>query len=493
MFAATVGSGGQRSGRAALPAELGPSGLAVLAAGIFLSVLNASMSAIVLPWVQRDFGVRDDTLVWFVTGFLIPFAIGTMAYGRLADSLPLRPLYTAGVALFAAGSALTAVAPEFWTAAAARAVQGAGATALPAMTVPAIVRTAAEERRPRALGTVVLAVGLAFGAGPLAGGALAEWQGWRTPFWLTAAGAAVLAVAAVRWLPSIPRAGRVRFDGVGLAILAGAIATAVYALNQLSRAGGDPTVSVAGASALVLWGGVMVATFVRTEPLIPRELLTNARFAALCAFGAMAQAAHFAAVVLLPLYFARYEGLSAAETGVWLAPGAALLGLGGIAVGSVARGAGIQRGLVWSGWGMLVAAAMLHLVAFDWPRWGIAAVYAALAGSFGLANTLTLRAVAAEVPERSIGRGMGAFNLAFFLGGATAAALAGSILELQAQRTESWDPFVSAEAVEFADAALVALVAALAAFAAALAYPRLPRGAAGTWRRPGRWKPNRLA
>jgi DHA2 family metal-tetracycline-proton antiporter-like MFS transporter len=490
MFLPAVRSDGD--GQTQSPPVLQPSGLAVLVAGIFLSVLNASMSTVVLPWVQRDFGVRDDTLVWFVTGFLIPFAIGTLVYGRLVDSLPLRPLYTAGVLVFAIGSLLIAVAPEFWTAAAARAVQGAGATALPAMTVPAIVRAARESRRPRALGTVVLAVGFAFGIGPLAGGALAEWQGWRAPFWVTAVAAALLALAAGRWLPPLPGRGRARLDGVGLGILAGAIATAVYALNRLSKAGDDPTVTVAGASALVLWGGVVAATFVRSEPLIPRDLVTNARFAALCTFGAMAQAAHFVAVVLLPLYLARYEGLSAAATGLWLAPGAAMLGLAGIAAGSVAAGGGTQRGLVWSGWGMLVAAAMLHLLAFGWPRWGVAAVYAALAASFGFANTLTLRAVATEVPERWVGTGMGAFNLAFFLGGAAAAALAGSILELQAERTASWDPFVSAEAVEFADAALVALLAALAGFAAALAYPRLPRGTGTTWRRPPRWKPNRV-
>lgn len=150
-------------------------------------------------------------------------------------------------------------------------------------------------------------------------------------------------------------------------------------------------------------------------------------------------------------------------------------------------------------WLVLVAAAFLHTLAFALPTSAVAGTYAALAAGFGVANTAALRAVAEELPERSVGVGVGIFNLAFFLGGAGSVSVAGAILQARGTTTTSWDPFVAARPTEFADAALVPFAAAALGFAASVFYGRtLPVLRLERWRplrglTSSRWKPNRRA
>src|SRR5690606_30698533 len=87
--------------------------LATMAAGVLTSVTNASMASIVLPDLAREFGVSDDVLSWFVAAFLIPFAAGTMVYGRLADMKGTKSLLLIGVVIFCVSSFLVAASPSF--------------------------------------------------------------------------------------------------------------------------------------------------------------------------------------------------------------------------------------------------------------------------------------------------------------------------------------------------------------------------------------------
>src|SRR3970282_2570797 len=111
-----------------------------------------------------------------------------------------RPMYILGLSLFAVASLAVALSPEFGIVVATRAVQGAGGTGVPGLSLATIVRTTTTANRGPALGVVLLAVGLGFAAGALVWGALTEWAGWRGPVYFTASAALMLLPAA---LPSV--------------------------------------------------------------------------------------------------------------------------------------------------------------------------------------------------------------------------------------------------------------------------------------------------
>jgi len=464
------GSGALENGRVSLRESRHLSGLGIfiLWAGTLVSVLNASMSTVVLPDVQATFLVRDDDLAWFVAAYLIPFATGTVVYGRLADRYAASRLLLVGLVIFAAGSFAVAAAPTFLGAALARGLQGVGAPAIPALTLAIIARATDPRRQSQAVGAVILAVGLGFALGPLVGGGLADAAGWQGPFVATGTTVALLTGPAVRGLPDLPPPSRANFDVPG-ALLFLMVATAfLLAINRLPHDPEDGLGRAAAAASLPLAGLLVLRTVSRTDGFLSRRLFGNARFVGLAAAGFAAQGTHFATIVLLPLLLARYHRFSLFEVGFALLPGALLLGGTGVLSGRIVRRLGGGPTLIIGTWLLLISSAAFHGLATDWAPEGISALYALLAVGFALVNGALLHAVTEELPEELVGVGTGVFNLSFFLGGATTVALTGAVLEARSQSALPFDRFVSTRAPEFSDAFLVVLTAAAAAFLVAL-------------------------
>ncbi len=87
--------------------------LLVVCAALFFGVLNASAVAIVLPEIGDDLSIDPGRLSWLMTGFLLIYGIAIPIYGRLADLYGAPHLFLLGVGIFAVGSLLSALAPNF--------------------------------------------------------------------------------------------------------------------------------------------------------------------------------------------------------------------------------------------------------------------------------------------------------------------------------------------------------------------------------------------
>ncbi len=462
--------------------------MVVLCLATFVSVVHAAMSSIVLPDVQDDFSVPDDQLTWFVTAFILTFATGTLVYGRVADMIGTRKPLVAGIGIFAVGAIATAAAPGFWPAVAGRAVMGAGATAIPALSTATIVRTTSEGQRGRALGWIVAAVGLGFAAGPLVGAVLTEQYGWQGPLVVTAAAAGLTLVATLLFVDDAPGAAPRGFDLFGALLFAAAISSALIALNRLPvhPHGQTGLVAVALAPVLVACFATWIAR--RKQPFIQPRLLAHGRFVAFCLIGLLVQGMHFGTVVLLPLYWTRYHDLSFVEVGFHFLPGALALAFFGTTGGFIIERFGARIPVVIGSWVAVNGAFALFLAGANWSDWQVAGLYAVLAGGYGLTNAALMHGATATLTEAETGAGVGIYTLCFFIGGAISSAAAGAILRAREATTHAWLPFYEGRAPEFSDAFLVIAAMAAAAFVLAITMsPELERerSPAGT-RRAGR-------
>jgi MFS family permease len=425
--------------------------------GVLISVTNASMSAIVLPDVQTEFRVPDDTLSWFVAGFLIPFATGTLVYGRLADMFGTKRFLLAGVAIFSVSSFLVALAPSFEAAVAARVLQGMGATAIPALSMATIVHTTDDSTRGGAIGTIVVAVGVGFGAGPLLGGSLTELLGWPGPFWFTGAATTLLFLLMAKTVPSVPGAPGQRFDAVGAMLVSLAVTGGVIALNRMPNNALDPA-GLTGALAIVpLFGLFALRTRRVDQPFVDPVVLRNGRFVALCVVGLCIQGSHFGVVVMLPLLLERYHDMRIIDIGLLLLPGALVLAVSGIVAGWLTRWISVRVLLITGTWVLFNGAALFVLVGAGWEPIGIAAIYAVVAAGYGTVNAVAITSATGQLPSERTGIGVGVFNIAFFIGGAITVALIGAILRLREDAVEGWIRIFDGAQVEFSDAGLVVL------------------------------------
>ena len=153
--------------------------LAMLAVGDNSTAIMAG-----LPDMRASLHLGPADVEWVVNAYLLTAAIFIVVGGDAADQLGARRSSVAGIALFALASLLIALAPAGFVVIGARALQGLGAAFAVSGTLAAVTEAASDEQRPEAIGTWSGVLMLGFSIGPLVGGAVAHYAGWRTIFWL---------------------------------------------------------------------------------------------------------------------------------------------------------------------------------------------------------------------------------------------------------------------------------------------------------------------
>src|SRR5436305_9058359 len=204
--------------------------LVVACFGLFFVQLDVTIVNVALRPIASGLGAGTATLQWVVDGYALVLAALILSAGDLADLTGRRRVFTAGLALFGASSAICALAPTAAVLIGGRALQGAGAAAL-LPTSLAIVNHAFPDpkERAQAVGAWAGVSALALVTGPIAGGALVSGFGWRAVFWLNVPLCAIAVVLAERVVPesSDPESRGVDLPGQLLAILA--LASLVFA------------------------------------------------------------------------------------------------------------------------------------------------------------------------------------------------------------------------------------------------------------------------
>lgn len=195
--------------------------LPILLAG--LAMLGPFTINIYMPsfaQMEAVFDVTDIELQITLSLYFAAFAFMSLWHGALSDSLGRRPVVIAGLAAFALASLGAACATRIEQMYVCRVLQGlsAGAGIVVGRAVIRDLYTGAAAQRLYAL--VVMLFALAPAVGPVLGGWLQVWMGWRANFGLlTAMGLTLLAMVIFHLPETLPPGERQPFSG--RALLAG--------------------------------------------------------------------------------------------------------------------------------------------------------------------------------------------------------------------------------------------------------------------------------
>ncbi|HYS32873.1 MAG TPA: MFS transporter [Streptosporangiaceae bacterium] len=216
--------------RAVRPAAV----LAIVLAGQFMAVLDASVVNVAAPSIHAGLHASGAGLQLVIAGYTITYAVLLVSGARIGDLLGHRRMFLAGLAVFSLASLGCGLAGSTAQLVALRLVQGAGAAAMIPQVLSLIQRTFAGQSRARAMSaySAVLAVGIV--VGQVAGGVLVSANlfgaTWRPVFLVNVPIGAVLMLAGWRLLPAgRGEAGR-GLDIAGLALLTPAVLAVVIPL-----------------------------------------------------------------------------------------------------------------------------------------------------------------------------------------------------------------------------------------------------------------------
>jgi len=255
--------------------------LITVAAGVFVAADDQTSIVTVLPALIRDIGLTVDDLYqasWIVNGYLLGYIVALPIVGRVADVYGHARVYSGALALFMLGSVLVAIGPGFEAIVVSRVIQAVGGGAVVPVAMAIVVDELPKERRLLGLGVIAAASEAGALIGPLWGGAITEWLGWRAVFWINVPMSLPILVVAWRLVGSTRRGGAI--DWLGAALLGGSLAVVTFALVD-DPSGGRPLsvtalmlIAAAGLAALFWWHEHRtLAPLVRPGMLCSREVV----------------------------------------------------------------------------------------------------------------------------------------------------------------------------------------------------------------------------
>jgi EmrB/QacA subfamily drug resistance transporter len=271
--------------------------------GLFVLMLDSTVVALALPTIEKELHASADNVQWVLNGYLLVLSVLVVTAGRLGDIYGRRLVFLIGMAVFAAGSVMAALASDDAVLVAARAVQGAGGAAMLSLSLAIVSHAFPEEQQGQALGIWAAVSALALAIGPLVGGLLIEVD-WRLIFWINLPICA-FGIGITRWSARESRdeTSPPKLDLRGLATLTPGLLAFVFALVRADDWGWGSARTIG----LLAVGILFLAAFWAIEhrvdsPIVDFSLFRNGPYLGASAAGFTLVGAYWAVIFFQPQY-----------------------------------------------------------------------------------------------------------------------------------------------------------------------------------------------
>jgi EmrB/QacA subfamily drug resistance transporter len=260
-------------------------------------------------------------LQWVVDAYALMLATVVLIAGSLGDLLGRKRVFISGVVLFTAASAVCGAATTPLILNLSRGVQGIGGGIMFAVSLAILSQEFHGKERGTAFGIWGATVGLAVAIGPLVGGALTTWAGWRWIFFVNVPIGILCVVGSIRVLHESRDESRSGYDLPGFVTLSLGLFAFVLAMLR----GNDWHWSSARVVGLFVAAAVLMVAFVLVEwrqkdPMLDLSLFRVPTFTGAQITAFVISAAMFAQFLYLTLYLQDVLGLSPIAAGVRFLP-----------------------------------------------------------------------------------------------------------------------------------------------------------------------------
>ena len=367
----------------------------------FVVILNETIMVNAIPRLMVELDVTARSAQWLSTAFMLTMAVVIPVTGWFLQRVTTRQAFTTAMAVFLAGTLLSALAPTFWVLVVGRVVQASGTAVMLPLLMTTLMTIVPVHDRGRVMGNVSLAISVAPALGPAVSGVVLQLASWRWLFGLVLPIAAVVTWLALRRLTDVGETREARLDVLSVVLAALGFGTLVLGLSRI----GSEASSGLPAPVLVAAGLLVVGLFVwrqrslqrRDVPLLDLRVLAHRTYAVGVVVQSVSFLAMMGAMILLPLYLQELRGLSPLQTGLLVAPGGIAMGLLGPRVGKAFDRVGARPLVVPGSIGVVVGLALLSRVGLETPyAWVLGAhvlLMVGLAALFTPVFTLSLGAL----------------------------------------------------------------------------------------------------
>lgn len=150
---------------------------------VAVNPVNTDTLAPGVPALRDYFGVSTSEANLVFSVYVFAFGFMQLIYGPIADRYGRRPVLLGALSVYCLATLLLAIAPSFDMVLIGRALQGASASAAPALARAVIRDLYGVEGSRKVMSYVMSAFGIMAIGAPAVGGVLVAWQGWQATFY----------------------------------------------------------------------------------------------------------------------------------------------------------------------------------------------------------------------------------------------------------------------------------------------------------------------
>lgn len=394
----------------------------------FLGCIDFTIVNTALPALQRHFQTDIEDVQWAMTLFVMALCCCMVMSARLAERMGARRVLYAGMLLFGTASLGAGLAPNLLFLHFCRLLQGAGCAVLYTVSATILVEAMPVAKRGSALGVLFAANGLGLALGPVAGGVLVSWLGWRAVFLLNVPLILLSFLFCSGCIAASRRRNETRLDIPGwLLMTAGLAPLLVWCSHVLQWGMLTWTSFVTLLASLLLLLAFVLLEKRAIQPMIDLHLLRIRGFVSACLLSVLLAIFYCSAFMLIPFRLMAIFHLSDAQLGLMLLPVTLIMALVSPLAGRVA-----DRFSPWpvmvAGFALLAVSALLQSLVSS-ALLPLFLAFILMGAGWGAILGPSVAAALAALPEAHHAQGIGISWTLHNLGGALGLALATQIFQ----------------------------------------------------------------
>lgn len=367
----------------------------------FLTPFLGSAVNLALPAIGKDMNASAIGLSWVISSFILSSAVFLLPFGHLADIKGRKKIFSLGILLFTISTFLIIFANSITVLIILRVVQGLASAMIFGTSLAIITSVFAPGERGKAMGINITAVYLGLTLGPVIGGLLTQYFGWRSIFaFLVPFGIISLVLIKKKIKTEWAEASGEKFDWTGSIVYGVALALFIYGFSRLP--------STLGWICLVS-GAILGAFFIYLEsniahPVFDIKLMLHNRVFAFSGLAALINYSATSAIgFFISLYLQYLKGLDARAAGLVMISQPIAMTLLSPLAGKLSDR--VNPGIIAST-GMGITALGLILLCFingSTPDYFIVLLMLLLGIGFGLFSSPNSNAIMSSVEKRHLG------------------------------------------------------------------------------------------
>lgn len=300
----------------------------VLLSGAFITILNQTLLATALPPIMKDLQISESTVQWLQSIFMLVNGIMIPITAFFIGKFTTRRLFLTAMSIFALGTLVAAISPNFSILLIGRVLQGAGAGIMMPLLQTIMFLLFPIEQRGKAMGYFGLVIAFAPAIGPSLSGYLVDQYPWRSVFYVVLPFALLNIVAAYFLLKNVTKLTNPKMDYLSIVLSTFGFGGLLYGFSIAGNTGWLH----ANVLISLMIGAISLAWFILRQlkleqPILEFKVFKYGVFTLATSLGMIVFASMIASTVILPLFMQTMLGFNALHSGLMLLPGAIIMGI----------------------------------------------------------------------------------------------------------------------------------------------------------------------